>query len=92
MSKQNNTFSDFIRKVLSGKVAIANPRYPKSWQPQTDCNPVVPGSDKPEEIDMRPKAVEAREKEARNALIWPLVTVASVVVVLALAILIKKFS
>jgi len=62
MSKQNNSFWDTMRKLLRGKPVINNPRYPKSWQPQTDYNPVPPGSDRHGEIDMRPKAVEQREK------------------------------
>ena len=76
----------------SGKANTFNLFGPKAWAPQTDYNPVLPGSDKPEQIDMRPKAVEAREKEARKALVLPVVAIAGVVLVLAAAILIKKFS
>ena len=92
MSKQNNSFWDSMRKLFHGRPVINNPRYPKSWQPQTDYNPVAPGSEKPEKIDMRPKAVAQREKEARRALIWPVAAVVGVVLVFVAAILIKKFS
>ena len=94
MSKQNSPFRRFFKQYFNiiAKANVFHLFGPKAWAPQTDYNPVVPGADKPEEIDMRPKAVEAREKEARNALVWPIVTVASVVVVLVMAILIKKFS
>lgn len=95
MSKQNSKFLDAMRqafKYINSRPAVGFSRIPKAWQHQTDYNPVVPGSDIPEQLDMRPKAVEAREKEARNSLIWPIVAIVSVVVVLALAILIKKLS
>jgi len=92
MSKQNNSFWDSMRKLFHGRPVINNPRYPKSWQPQTDYTPVSPGSEKAEKIDMRPKAVAQREKEARRALILPVAAVVGVVLVLVAAILIEKFS
>ena len=95
MSKQNSKFLDAMRqafKYINSRPQVGVSRIPKAWQRQTDYNPVVPGSDKPEQIDMRPKAVEAREKEARKALIWPAVAIAGVVLVFVAAFVIKKFS
>ena len=85
------TSNPFIRKYLhiASKANTFNLFGPKSWVPQTDYNPVPPGSDRPKPIDMRPKAVEERERQARNSLIAPLAIIIGVVLVLGAAVLIK---
>ena len=85
------TSNPFIRKYMHivAKANIYNLFGPKSWAPQTDYNPVPPGSDKPEPIDMRPSAVAEREKAARRSLIVPLAAIIGVVLTLTITILIK---
>ena len=92
MSEEKLSLMDILRRRFRARVTvsgIAVSRYPKSWHAQTDYNPVPPGAGRPETIDMRPKAVEEREKQARNSLIVPLVTIGGVVLVLVIAVLIK---
>ncbi|MBR5230483.1 MAG: hypothetical protein IKW01_06435 [Firmicutes bacterium] len=84
---------EFLKKFIrtAGKANTFTLFGPKSWTPQTDYNPVPPGSHKTSgTVDMRPKAVAEREKAAKNSLIVPLVTIAGVVAVLVLAIIIKS--
>ena len=94
MSKQNSKFLDAMRqafKYITSRPAVGFSRIPKAWQHQTDYNPVVPGSDIPEQLDMRPKAVAQREKEARQSLIMPIIALAVIVLVFLAAYLIKRF-
>ena len=92
MKNAKKSLMDILRRGFRARSAISDiavSRYPKSWQAQTDYNPVLPGAGRPKPIDMRSKAVEERERQARNSLIMPLVTIASVVLVLVIAVLIK---
>ena len=82
MSKEKLSLMDILRRNFRARSAISGiavSRYPKSWHAQADYNPVPPGSDRPKPVDMRPKAVEEREKRARNSLLVPLLIIAGVV-------------
>ena len=92
MKKENNSLLDILRKNFRARAAISDiavSRYPKSWRRQTDYNPIPPGSDRPAPVDMRPKAVEERERQARNSLIVPLAIIIGAILVFGVTVLIK---
>lgn len=93
MKKAKKSLMDILRRGFRARSAIsyiAVSRYPKSWQAQTYYNPVLPGSDRTKPIDMRSKAVEEREKQARNSLIVPIVIIASVILVLVIVFIVRS--
>jgi len=65
-------------------------KYPKSWHPQTDYNPVNPNKQEHPKLDNSPEAVEERTRSARSSLLVPLAAILGVILILVIAVIVKS--
>lgn len=71
---------------------LANPEFSRRYgsaSGQSDYSPVDPEKDTLPKMDNSPQAVEERTKAARNSLLVPLAVIAGVIVIFAIAILLR---